>query len=142
MKLKNFILDMSDQGFTDEEIQSFLEDGEALKKKGFTDKNEIENEYEKINLIELINSLSDDELYLAWEMKNNPRLNKYFDLVEDSHVLIGDQISRGEPVYQNISFGSAEYWVFLHDDWKAFNELREAIEFVIDFNDYNIEGRA
>ena len=134
---------MKDQGFTDEEIKYFLEDGEALKNEGFTDQDqdEIEHEHEKINLIELVNSLSDDELYKSWELKNNPRLNKYFDLVEDSHVLIGDQISRGEPVYQNISFGSAEYWVFLHDDWKAFNELREAIEFVIDFNDYNIEER-
>ena len=142
MKLKNFIIDMRGQGFTNQEIQYFLEDGEALKNEGFTDQNEVDTEHEKINLTELVNSLSDDELYLTWELKDNPRLKPYLDLVEDSQTLQGDQISRGEPVYQNISFGSAEYWVFLHDDWHSFRELREALEYVLEFYDYNLEGRA
>ena len=140
MKLKNFICDMKSQGFTETEIQYFLEDGEALKNAGFIEQKEVENEHEKSALRSLIESLSDDELYKSWELKDNPRLNKYFDLVEDSHVLVGDQISRG--LYKNLCFASGEYWVFLHDDWQGFQELREAIEFVIDFEDYNLEGRA
>ena len=142
MKLKNFISDMKSQGFTETEIKHFLEDGEALKNAGFIEKNEVDTEHEKALLRSLIESLSDDKLYLTWELKDNPRLKPYLDLVEDSHDLQGDQISRGEPLYQNISFGSAEYWIFINDDWHGFQELREAIEFVIDFKDYNLEGRA
>ena len=73
-------------------------------------------------------------------MKNNPRLNKYFDLVECGRVLQGDQTSRG--LYENIGFSRCDWWIFLHDDWHGFNELKEAIEYVIDFKDYNLEGRA
>lgn len=140
MKLKNFICDMKAQGFTDEEIRYFLEDGEALKNEGFSNQNEVDTEHEKIALKELVNSLSDDELYKSWELKNNPRLNQYLNLIECSDDLYVDQIMRG--IDEHICFSKYEFWVFLHDDWHGFRELREAIEYVIDFYDYNLEGRA
>lgn len=148
MKLKNFICDMKAQGFTDEEIRYFLEDGEALKNEGFTDQDqdEIDHEHEKIALKELVNCKSEDDLLLSWEARNEPSvfpenqlLRHYMSMIEDSRELQGDQTSRG--LYQNVGFSRFDWWVFLHDDWHGFQELREALEFIIDFKDYNLEER-